>query len=135
MIPDATMTTLSMAYILGAEIIEKHITLDKTLTGNDHYHAGDPSDFATAINNLKWIDLVLGSNEKTVLPCEVIPRREARRSLVLTRDMKAGEIITEKDIMAKRPGTGISPKHTEIVIGRSVRMDLSEDTVLTWDMV
>lgn len=134
-IPDATMTTLSMAYILGAEIIEKHFTLDKTLTGNDHYHAGDPSDFATAINNLKWIDLVLGSNEKTVLPCEVIPRREARRSLVLTRDMKAGEIITEKDIMAKRPGTGISPKHTEIVIGRSVRMDLSEDTVLTWDMV
>ena len=49
--------------------------------------------------------------------------------------MKAGEVITEKDVMAKRPGTGISPKYTDIVIGRKVKMDLSEDTVLTWDMV
>ena len=134
-IPDETMTTLSTAYILGAEVIEKHFTLDKTLPGNDHYHAGDPVDFEKAINNLKLIDLILGSSEKTVLPCEVVPRREARRSLVLTRDMKAGEIITSQDVMAKRPGTGISPKYTDIVIGRSVRMDLSEDTVLTWDMV
>lgn len=134
-IPDETMTTLSIAYILGAEVIEKHFTLDKTLPGNDHYHAGDPVDFSKAINNLMLIELILGSNEKTVLPCEIIPRREARRSLVLTRDMKAGEVITEKDIMAKRPGTGISPKYTNVVIGRKVCMDLIEDTVLTWDMI
>ena len=109
--------------------------MDKTLPGNDHYHSGDPEDFKKAITNFRWIDTVLGSAEKTVLECEITPRREARRSLVLTRDMKKGEIIQNTDIMAKRPGTGIAPRFTDIVIGRTVNQDLCEDTVLTWDMV
>lgn len=133
--PDPTMMTLATAYILGSEIIEKHFTLDKTLTGNDHYHSGDPEDFKKARANFNMIDTVLGNPEKTVLDCELVPRREARRSLVLTRSMKAGEKITEKDIMPKRPGTGISPKYTDIVLGRAVKQDLEEDTILTWDMV
>ena len=123
------------AYMLGAEVIEKHFTLDKTLPGNDHYHAGDPEDFKKAISNFKWIDTVLGSEEKTVLECEAIPRREARRSLVLTRNMKAGETIKAEDLMPKRPGTGISPEYVEIVVGRKVVQDLEEDTILTWDMI
>ena len=129
------MMTLATAYLLGAEVIEKHFTLDKNLKGNDHYHAGDPEDFKKAIANFRWIDTVLGEAEKTVLECEKTPRREARRSLVLTRDMKAGEMIEDSDVMAKRPGTGISPKFTEIVIGRKIKMDLKEDTVLMWDMI
>lgn len=133
--PDNTMMTLATAYLLGADVIEKHFTLDKTLPGNDHYHAGDPKDFKKAIDNFKWIDTVLGSGEKTVLDCELIPRREARRSLVLTRDMRAGEVIKADDVIPKRPGTGISPKYTEIIIGRKLLRDLKEDTVLTWDMV
>lgn len=133
--PDEAMLTLAAAYLLGAEVIEKHFTLDKTLEGNDHYHAGDPNDFKKAIRNFEWIDKVLGSPEKTVFECEMIPRREARRSLVLTHDMKAGEILSEKDLMAKRPGTGISPVYSEIVIGRKILKDLAEDTILTWDMI
>ena len=133
--PDETMMTLATAYLLGAEIIEKHFTLDKTLPGNDHYHAGDPEDFKKAIANFKWIVRVLGNPEKTVLDCEIIPRREARRSLVLTRDMKDGEIIKQEDLMPKRPGTGISPKFANIVIGRKVKQDLKEDTILTWNML
>ena len=133
--PDETMMTLATAYILGAEVIEKHFTLDKALPGNDHYHSGDPSAFAKAISNFRWIDNVLGSPEKTVLECEYTPRREARRSLVLTRDMKAGDVIRPEDLMPKRPGTGISPRYADIVIGRKVLMDLSEDTILTWEMI
>lgn len=133
--PDDTMMTLAVAYMLGADVIEKHFTLDKTLPGNDHYHAGDPEDFKKAIANFKWIDKVLGSPEKTVLECEQIPRREARRSLVLTRDMIEGEVITEHDVMAKRPGTGISPVYTDIIVGRKVTRNLEEDTILQWDMV
>ena len=133
--PDESMMTLATAYMLGAEVIEKHFTLDKSLEGNDHYHAGDPEDFKKAICNFKWIDSVMGNAEKTVLKCERIPRREARRSLVLTRNMKKGEIIKREDLMPKRPGTGISPKYIEIVIGRTVKEDLAEDTVLTWNMV
>lgn len=133
--PDDTMMTLATAYLLGAEVIEKHFTLDKTLPGNDHYHAGNPEDFKKAIANFKWIDTVLGSGEKKVLDCEIVPRREARRSLVLTRDMKAGEVIKEMDIMPKRPGTGISPEYAQIVVGRKIVRDLEEDTILTWDML
>lgn len=133
--PDESMMTLACAYMLGAEVIEKHFTLDKTLPGNDHYHAGEPEDFVKAINNFRWIDTVLGSGEKTVLECEMIPRREARRSLVLTRDIKAGEVIKKEDVMPKRPGTGISPIYTDIVVGRKVLMDLNEDTILTWNMI
>lgn len=133
--PDDTMMTLATAYLMGAEVIEKHFTLNKKLPGNDHYHAGDPDDFKKAIANFKWIDMVLGSGEKTVLECELVPRREARRSLVLTRNMKAGETICENDIMPKRPGTGIPPEYTDIVVGRKVTRDLDEDTILTWDMI
>ena len=133
--PDDTMMTLAVAYMMGSDVIEKHFTLNKKLPGNDHYHAGEPEDFKKAINNFKWIDKVLGSGEKTVLECEQIPRREARRSLVLTRNMKAGEVIKKEDLMPKRPGTGISPIYTDIVIGRKVLMDLEEDTILTWDMI
>lgn len=133
--PDKTMMTLATAYLLGAEVIEKHFTLDKKLPGNDHYHAGDPEDFRKAVENFRWIETVHGSAEKKVLDCERIPRREARRSLVLTRNMRAGEKITEKDIVAKRPGTGISPRYMEAIIGRTVNRDILEDTILTWDML
>lgn len=133
--PDETMMTLATAFLLGAEIIEKHFTIDKTLLGNDHYHAADPADFKKAIENFKWISTVLGNSEKKVLDCEIIPRREARRSLVLTRDMKKGDVIKSNDLMAKRPGTGISPRFTNMIIGRKVTRDLKEDTILTWDII
>ena len=133
--PDETMMTLAVAYMLGASIIEKHFTLDKTLPGNDHYHSGNPEDFAKAIHNFRWIDRVLGREDKTVLECEMIPRREARRSLVLTKDMNAGEVIQNEHLMAKRPGTGISPACLDVVLGRKVVRDLAEDTILTWDML
>ncbi len=134
-VPDEAMTTLSTAYLLGAEVLEKHFTLDKKLPGNDHYHAGDPRDFQKAITNFRKINTLLGNGEKTVLDCERVSRREARRSLVLTRDMRAGEVICEIDVMAKRPGTGISPKYMDVVIGKQIKIDLGEDSVLTWDFL
>ena len=133
--PDKTMTILTTAYLFGAEVIEKHFTLDKSLTGNDHYHAGDPNDFKVALDNFQLIETIGGQEEKTVLDCEITPRREARRSLVIARDLKKGEVIKPEDIQLKRPGTGIAPKYMDLVIGREVTRDLEEDTVLTWDMV
>ena len=133
--PDPCMQTLSSAYLLGAQVIEKHFTLDKTLPGNDHYHSGDVEDFRRAVANFRLIDQALGSPDKTVLPCEEVPRREARRSLVLTRDVREGEVIRAEDLMPKRPGTGISPRFTDVVAGRRAARDLAEDTVLTWDMI
>lgn len=134
-LPDETMTILTTAYLYGAEVIEKHFTLNKNLRGNDHYHAGDPRDFGKAIKNFNLITQISGQEKKEVLPCELVPRREARRSLVLTRNMKKGEKIAEKDLMAKRPGTGISPKYIDYIVGRTVQCDVEEDSVLTWEMV
>ncbi len=134
-LPDETMTILTTAYLYGAQVIEKHFTLDKTLRGNDHYHAGDPQDFAKAIRNFELITQISGQEKKEVLPCERISRREARRSLILTRDMKKGEVITQQDVMAKRPGTGISPRYTDIILGKTMQCDAAEDTVLTWEMI
>ena len=133
--PDATMTILTTAYLLGADVIEKHFTLNKSLVGNDHYHAGNTEDFKMLVDNIEVVNSVLGSGEKTVLECEKIPRREARRSLVLVRDMKKGDVITEKDLIPKRPGTGISPQYIDIVVGRRLIRDCNEDTVLTWDLL
>ncbi len=134
-VPEAGMAILSTAYLLGADIIEKHFTLDKTLKGNDHYHAGDPEDFKLAIANFKLINTALGSAEKTVFECEKESRKQARRSLVATRDIAKGEVIQASDLMAKRPGTGIAPTHADIVIGRAAKVDIAEDTVLLWDMI
>lgn len=133
--PDENMTILSTAYLLGAEVIEKHFTLNKKLSGNDHYHAGDPTDFYKAVMNFKIINETLGIYGKPVLECEITPRKEARRSLVLKKAMKKGDIIGKDDLIAKRPGYGISPEFLSIVIGRKVQSDLDEDTILTWEMV
>lgn len=133
--PDETMSALSTAYLLGAEVIEKHFTLNKHLHGNDHYHSGDPLDFKKAISNFKYIQKVLGSSEKTVLDCEKTPRREARRSLVFSHKMKSGEIIKQTDLIAKRPGTGVSPKYIEVVVGRELKTNVNEDDILTWDKI
>lgn len=134
-LPDECMTILSTAYLLGAEVIEKHFTLNKALSGNDHYHAADPEDFRKVMANMKLIQTIYGSSEKTVFGCETIPRREARRSIVLTCNLKKGDVITKENISFKRPGTGISPKSLDIVLGRAVNQNLQEDTVLTWSMI
>lgn len=134
-LPDPCMTILTTAYLLGAEVIEKHFTLDKTLEGNDHYHAGDPEDFAKAIKNFELVDTIIGDKTKTVLDCEIVPRKQARRSLVLTHDMKAGDVVTEKDLIAKRPGTGISPKYMDIVVGKMLKNDMKEDSILNWENI
>ena len=132
-LPDKNMQILSTAYLYGAEVIEKHFTLDKTLPGNDHYHAGDPTDFQKAVNNFKLIQEITGTEDITVLPCEKNSRREARRSLVLTRSIRAGEKIQASDLIAKRPGTGIPAKYQYLIEGKKINKDLPEDSILKWD--
>lgn len=132
-LPDKNMQILSTAYLYGAEVIEKHFTLDKTIPGNDHYHAGDPQDFKKAVENFKLIQEVTGSEKITVLKCEEKSRREARRSLVLVRAKKAGDTISKDDLIAKRPGTGIPAKYQFLIEGKKINKELPEDAILKWD--
>ena len=133
-LPNEQMTSLVAAHLLGAVVLEKHFTLDKTLPGNDHYHAMDEKDLARFQVNVKQVHELLGPTRlKTSIATEEISRLNARRSIVLTRDLKSGHPLTEKDLVAKRPGTGISLMSWDEVIGKKVARDLPEDHILTWD--
>ena len=133
--PDDKMLILTTAYLYGANIIEKHFTLDKTLTGNDHYHAMDVEDVKTFNENIELINKIKGKKVKQPLVCESLSRKEARRSIVASKDIKKGEEITKDNITFKRPGTGISPSKVDEIIGMNANEDIAEDTILTYEML
>jgi sialic acid synthase SpsE len=132
--PDKNMDVIKTAYNLGAVVIEKHYTLDKTLPGNDHYHAMDPSDAKKIIDDLTFIEKLRGSYRIKSLDSEATSRKNARRSLVTTVHIKPGEIITKEMLTFKRPGTGVSPAEIDNVIGKKATQEIQEDTVLQYGM-
>ena len=129
------MQTLLVAALLGASILEKHFTYDKSLAGNDHYHAMDKTDLRLFRAKLDAAWQLLGSFELKALPREDAARRHARRSLVARRDIPAGNVITADDLTWKRPGHGISPKDIDLVVGKKAKHHLAEDTIFTWDFL
>lgn len=132
-LPDDAMTSLVTAYLLGAVILEKHFTHDKSLPGNDHYHAMNQQDLKRLVDLIKNIDTLMGQSDfKEPIVTEAISRKNARRSIVLTRDVIAGHQITSDDLTYKRPGTGISPLYWDEVLGRRTSSALQADHVLQW---
>lgn len=130
--PNHHYDVIKTAFIMGAQIIEKHFTLDKTLKGNDHYHAMDPEDIREIKKNLDYLKMIMGECEIVYQESEKAARLNARRSIVVANELKVGETIQEKDLTFKRPGMGIEPYHYEEVIGRCVNHDIKADTVLQW---
>ena len=133
-VPDDAMTALCTAYLLGARVIEKHFTHDKTLPGNDHYHAMDVNDLRNFVSSAKRLDVMIGSVDSvSSIETEEISRMNARRSIVLDADVTSGTELVEAMLTYKRPGTGVSPVHWDSVIGRRVVRDLERDHVLQWE--
>ena len=126
------MKTLEVATLLGARIIEKHFSHDKTLPGNDHYHAMDKEDLKHFHSRMDKLLELIGSSHRQPLPTEDISRKNARRSLVSSRFIQAGQTILEEDITWKRPGNGIDPRELDRVIGKTSIQDIEEDTLLNW---
>ncbi|MHA2338404.1 MAG: N-acetylneuraminate synthase family protein [Candidatus Hodarchaeales archaeon] len=133
--PDESMLVPTIAYAYGAKILEKHFTLDKTLQGNDHYHAMDSKDLKKLRENINFVRLISGQFEKELLECEKKSRLQARRSLVAAMDISKGEVITRNMLLFKRPGTGISPSLIESVIGSTALEDLKMDDIITFDKI
>jgi sialic acid synthase SpsE len=131
-VPDERMLVLTAAWLKGALVLEKHFTHDKTLRGNDHYHAMDVFDLSRFQQNLSLLMEVQGQTHKAPLPSEQSAREHARRSIVIDRPLKAGQVIAAADITYKRPAHGVSPLFWDDVIGRKVVRDLQEDDVLQW---
>lgn len=128
------MRSCEIATLLGSTIIEKHFTYDKTLKGNDHYHAMDKNDLKLLKTNLKRTFELLGEFKVKSLEEENLARKNARRSLVANKKIPKNKIIDKNDLTFKRPAHGISPKYIDNIIGKKAIFDIENDTVLKWEM-
>ncbi len=119
------------AVVLGAAVIEKHITLDAKKIGMDNQMAMEPEQLQILVDKCKSITNALGVEERVLHPEEIKQRENMRRSIVVTRDMKAGERLSREDLDVKRPGTGIVPKRIDEIVGQVLRNDIESDMILT----
>ena len=120
------------AVAMGAKIIEKHFTLDKKLPGPDHKASLEPDELKEMVKAIRNIEMALGDGIKKPNKSEIEIMKVARRSLVATKDIRAGEVIKESDIAIKRPGTGIPPKFREIIIGMKLIRNIKQDEPFRW---
>lgn len=118
------------AVAMGAQIIEKHFTLDKTMEGPDHRASLDPAELRAMVSAIRNIEKAVGSSEKRVSPSERANIEVARKSIVAARDIAAGEIFTEENITVKRPGNGLSPMLWDDVIGQRASRDFAYDSLI-----
>ncbi len=124
------------AVALGACMIEKHYTIDKTLPGSpDHHLSVDPPELQAMVTGIRTVEKALGKSRKDVEPLERDAWKYARRSVTSAVAIPRGATITRAMLTYKRPGTGISPRFFDMVVGRVARVDIPEDTTITWEMV
>jgi N,N'-diacetyllegionaminate synthase len=124
------------AVALGACVLEKHYTVDKTLPGSpDHHLSVDPGDLRAMVDGIRTVEKALGKAAKGLEPLETEAFHYARRSVTSRVAIPKGTRLTREMLTYKRPGTGISPRFFEQVVGRVARQDIPEDTTLTWEML
>lgn len=127
-------TSVPLAAIaLGACVIEKHFTLDKGMPGWDHTISADPPELQTIVEQGHNVYRALGTTTRTVSPAEHEKRKQFRRSLVARSSLPQGHVIAEKDLDAKRPGTGIAPDEMSYVLGRTLAHSVDDDQVIRWE--
>ena len=118
------------AVALGATVIEKHFTLDRSLPGPDHRASLEPEELKAMVSAIRNIEKAMGDAVKRPGPSELKNKPIARKSLVAACPIQAGEPFTEANLMAKRPGTGISPMRWDEVIGRKAPRDFAPDELI-----
>jgi len=118
------------AVAMGASVIEKHFTLDRNLPGPDHQASLEPAELKAMVVAVRNIEAALGDGIKRLTPSEARNKPAARKSLVASKAIMAGEVFNAQNITAKRPGTGISPMQWDEVIGRTAPRDFGEDELV-----
>ncbi|SVC98698.1 uncharacterized protein METZ01_LOCUS351552, partial [marine metagenome] len=121
----------SAAVALGACMIEKHFTLDKTKIGMDNQMASEPEEMALLVRNCHNVQIALGDTRRIVLPDEMEQRKKMRRSIVVAKDSKAGTKLTADDLDVKRPGTGLPPNKISELVGKTLLRDFEGNTMIT----
>ena len=125
------------AVALGAELVEKHFTLDRTSPGPDHPFAIEPDELRQLVHDIREVEAALGDGRKTGPSDEEAEEMyaKARRSLVAACDIATGTAITREMLTVKRPGFGIKPRFLEAVVGRVASTDIEADEVIVWEML
>lgn len=120
------------AVALGARVLEKHFTLDRSLPGPDHAASLEPGELRRMVGEIRAVEAALGDGVKAPRPAELAVRDLVRRSIVLSHARRAGERISLEDLAFLRPGRGISPAQCSRVAGKRAARDLPAGTVLAW---
>lgn len=130
-----SVTIPAVCVALGACIIEKHYTLDRSLKGPDHKFSLEPDELKLMVKNIRETETSLGSTLKFMAKSEENLYKLARRGIIARKKIPKGKVIEKSDLIIKRPGYGIAPKFMNIVIGRTAKKDIDEDDIITWDMI
>jgi N-acetylneuraminate synthase len=120
------------AVALGAEIIEKHLTLDRTMEGPDHKASLEPREFKAMVDAIRHVERSLGDGRKQPAPCEIKNISIARKSVVASRRIKRGEKLSYRNTTLKRPGYGIQPRDIGKIYGLMPKKDIESDHVISW---
>lgn len=118
------------AVAMGASVIEKHFTLDKNMEGPDHKASLEPDELKLMVQSIRNVEVALGDGKKQPSDAEKKNIAIARKSIVAACEIKKGEIFTEENLTAKRPGNGISPMNWAEVLGKIAKRDFSEDELI-----
>lgn len=118
------------AVAMGAQVIEKHFTLDKNMEGPDHKASLEPQELKEMIQSIRNIEKALGDGKKKPSKSEVINREVARKSIVAKRNIKEGDIFSEENLTTKRPGNGISPMRWNDIVGKKATRNYFEDEMI-----
>ena len=122
-----------VAITLGARVIEKHFTLDKTMPGWDHAVSANPEEMKIIVKEGKRIIKALGKYTRVLSTTEINQRSSFRTSIVSKEKLRKGEVIKEDQLSFKRPGTGIRPDEIKYLIGRRVNKDIDSDELICWE--
>lgn len=123
------------AAALGADIVEKHFTLDRNADGPDHAASLEPRELAALVRSIRCVEEAMGDGRKVPRPNEQACAASSRRSLVLATDLEAGSVITADVLRARRPGTGIPPSRLADVVGCVLTAPVAAHVPLTWDLI
>lgn len=118
------------AVAMGAAVIEKHFTLDKTMEGPDHEASLEPEELSAMIKAIRNVEVAMGDGVKRPSESEKANMAVVRKSIIAARNIRAGELFTEENLTTKRPGTGISPMKWNRVIGTRAKHNFSEDELI-----
>ncbi|RGJ30658.1 N-acetylneuraminate synthase [Fusobacterium varium] len=121
------------ATALGATVIEKHFTLDKNLDGPDHKASLDPLELTKMVEAIRNIEKALGNGIKQPNASENKIKEVVRRKIIVFKNLKKGHILKEEDLIFKRSNNGIEAEFYKIIIGKKIKRDLKEETIISWD--